>query len=55
MEMVWKSHTKVSVGYVEKADDKTSWVVYWFCPKRDPKDFKKHRKQGATATTWLPD
>jgi hypothetical protein len=53
MELVWKAHTKVSMGYYEKDAD-TSWVVYWFCPNRGA-DFKKHRKQGKTATDWLPD
>jgi hypothetical protein len=43
MEMVWKTHTKVSIGYIENETDKKSFVVYWFCPKRKDDSFDTHR------------
>jgi hypothetical protein len=56
MEMVWKAHTKVSIGYheVSPADaDLSSYVVFWVCPGRNPKDFKTHRKAGTAANTFV--
>lgn len=59
MDMLWKSHTKVSYGYheVTPADaDLSSYVVVWYCPQRATDDkYTKHRKAGATAGTFVGD
>jgi hypothetical protein len=59
MDMVWKTHTKVAYGYheVSPADaDLSSYVVIWYCPQRATDDkYTKHRKEGATAGTYIGD
>lgn len=47
MEMVWKDHKKVSIGYYEKPNEK-SYVVYWFCGASTRTDFKAHRRVDGT-------
>jgi hypothetical protein len=43
MLMVWKSHTKVAIGYHEQSAT-SSYVVFWYCPGKTPTtDFSKHR------------
>jgi hypothetical protein len=44
MEMAWKSHTKVSIGYhiVDAAAPDVSYVVFWYCPYKGADNYKKH-------------
>jgi hypothetical protein len=49
MTLVWKSNTKIGIGYqLNKAKDKY-YVVFWLCPGITP-DFKAHRSGTTTFT-----
>jgi hypothetical protein len=45
MTLVWKTHTKVAIGYDENPITGTvtsSFVTYWFCPGKKATTFAAH-------------
>jgi hypothetical protein len=57
MDMVWKSHTKVSFGYWQLETDTTDFKTYgviWYCPYKTstlgPNAYAAHSKADSTAT-----
>ena len=48
MNMVWKTTTKVAVGYHDIPSTTRAYIVFWYCPKKEKTGYVDHRKDANT-------